>query len=717
MANVQAQEGLAQVETVTVTANRSERALSDVAGTVSIIDQSVIEQNIARDIRDLIRYEPGITVSGGGRFGLNGFNIRGVGGDRVLTQIDGAPTSDEFSFGPFLSSRRDFVDVDSLKTVEVIRGPASSLYGADALGGVVSFLTKDPTDYLAESGSNRHLSVKGGYTSEDNSVMTNLTAAAGNDLVQGMLLYTFREGEETQNNSDGGPAQGAARTAPDPFDFETNNLLGKVLITPNEQHTFRLIGEVFESNSFSNVQSAANEVVRGVLTTNSVGDDARERMRFSVAHTFEGETALFSRSFAQLYLQDSEGRQLTLQDRLSRGAPQRRTRDSFFQQEVLGLELQFDKAITTGSIDHYLVYGVDFELTDSESLRTGGTVDALSGAPQFEFNPLPTRDFPLSEQTELAVYLQDELSLLDGRLLLTPSVRWDRFELDPDADPVYLAGNPGAPAVEPFEDDRVTFKLGAVYDLTSTYSVYGQYAQGFRAPPFDDVNVGFTNLQGGYITLPNSQLESETSDSFEVGLRGQGARGFFSLAAYINQYENFIESLATLGFNPVTGLIEFQATNRDQVEIRGIEFKGNFAVPRVNGLSAVTTVAYARGENEVSGQPLNTVDPLRAVVGLAYQPTSTWNAQLVMTAVAGQDRVDSTGAVNRFFEPGGYATVDLLGEYHFGEQARLNFGIFNLTDRQYWEWGDVVAREFDDPALARFTRPGINASVSLRYEL
>ena len=90
----------------------------------------------------------------------------------MLTQVDGVPTIDEYNFGAFMTARRDFVDVDALKTVEIVRGPASSLYGSDALGGVVSFLTKDPEDYLEAVERPWYLSAKGGYSSEDNSFLT-----------------------------------------------------------------------------------------------------------------------------------------------------------------------------------------------------------------------------------------------------------------------------------------------------------------------------------------------------------------------------------------------------------------------------------------------------------------------------------------------------------------------------------------------------------------
>ena len=705
-----------KLEVITVTATRTERSLTEIAGTVSVINEESIEENIVRDIRNLIRYEPGITVSGGGRFGLNGFRIRGIGGNRVLTQIDGAPTSDEFSFGPFLSSRRDFVDVDALKSVEIIRGPASSLYGSDALGGVVSFMTKDPLDYLSVADTDRHLSIKGGYTSEDNSIMSHAILAGGNERVQGMLLYTYRDGEQTDNHgADGGDITGPDRSDPDPYSFDSHNVLAKVLFTPSESHQFRASAETYANESEANILSATDTVARGIRTTENRSEDTRNRMRISLAHRYTGDSVLFDRSFLQYYHQKSESDQLTLQARLSRGVLQDRRRASVFNQDIDGIELQFDKSIATGRANHYIVYGIDYELTESYSIRDGGTVDAASGRALPEFTPLPTRDFPLSETTELSFYVQNEISLLDGRLLLTPGLRWDSFKLEPEVDAIYLSGNAGVPTPQAYEADQVTAKLGAVFELNGTYSLYGQFAQGFRAPPFNDVNVGFTNLLGGYTTLPNPELEAESSDSFEVGIRSNSPYSSLSLAAFHNDYGDFIQSLAPRGFNPRTQLLEFQAINREAVEIRGIEFNGNWLMPQVDELSVIISAAYSRGEDQATGQPLNTIDPMRAVVGLAYSPTEIWNAQLVLTAVAGQDRIDNTAATTAFFAPAGYATVDLLGEYSFSDQLDMNFGVFNLTDRKYWEWGDVNGRETTDSALERLTRPGINASVSIRY--
>src|SRR5699024_6462727 len=136
-----------------------------------------IDQQNIKNIQDLIRYEPGLSVGGtNSRFGLSGINIRGMGGNRVLTQMDGVSVADSFSFGGFLSAQRDYIDLDTIKQVEIIRGPASSLYGSDALGGAVSFVSKDAQDYLAD-GKNHFFRLKTGYDGSDDSWLRSATLA------------------------------------------------------------------------------------------------------------------------------------------------------------------------------------------------------------------------------------------------------------------------------------------------------------------------------------------------------------------------------------------------------------------------------------------------------------------------------------------------------------------------------------------------------------
>ncbi|MEE4108871.1 MAG: TonB-dependent receptor plug domain-containing protein, partial [Halieaceae bacterium] len=169
--------GSSRLESITVVGTRTERTLGEVEATISVYDQEDIERRLVRDIQDLVRYEPGVSVGGtGSRFGLEGFTIRGVGGNRVLTMVDGIRQPEEFSFGPFLSSRRDLVDVDQISRIEIARGPVSTLYGSDALGGVVAITTRAPNEYVSALDPT-HLDLKTGYSSADNSFIGTVNGA------------------------------------------------------------------------------------------------------------------------------------------------------------------------------------------------------------------------------------------------------------------------------------------------------------------------------------------------------------------------------------------------------------------------------------------------------------------------------------------------------------------------------------------------------------
>ncbi|MEE4202892.1 MAG: TonB-dependent receptor plug domain-containing protein, partial [Halieaceae bacterium] len=269
------------IETVTVVGTRTERTLDEVEATISVYDRETIERQLARDLQDLVRYEPGVSVGGtGSRFGLDGFTIRGVGGNRVLTMVDGIRMPEEFSFGPFLSARRDFVDVDQVERLEIARGPVSTLYGSDALGGVVAITTRAPNDFVS-SADPTHLDLKTGYSSADNSFIGTVNGAYGTDKLAALVTYTYRDAEQTETNGNN-DGTGLARTAADPQDIGTQTLNVKLGWQPAEGHQLIAAVEDFDSTADTNLLSDAGVVTRGVLTTTRIAEDTRARQRYSL---------------------------------------------------------------------------------------------------------------------------------------------------------------------------------------------------------------------------------------------------------------------------------------------------------------------------------------------------------------------------------------------------------------------------------------------------
>jgi hemoglobin/transferrin/lactoferrin receptor protein len=725
--NNQATHGISRdLETVVVTATRTEKDIANVPATVTLKTAEEIEQEVGRDIRDLIRYEPGVSIGGtAGRFGLGGFAIRGIGGNRVLTLLDGVRVADAFSFGPFLSANRDYVDVDSLKAFEIVRGPGSALYGSDALGGVVAFRTKDARDYL--DGAPFYAGIKAGYSGVDDSTVGTVALATGADTVSGMLLYTRRNAHETENYG-GMDGTGPGRELPDPQDIESDNALLKLSVHPSERHRFTFAADLFHGATESRVLSDYGTITSGVRTSSYDADDTIERRRYSIDYTYSDDGGVFDRISAQLYDQSSEQVQRTRQERLSLADATltHRWRDSFFDQSIEGLSIQADSLLERSGSTHYFVVGAEYWSTDSASLRDGATVAAATGAVIPEFTALPTRDFPPTTIDQYGIYVQDEIALFDNRLLLTPSVRFDSFDANAVADPIFLAGNPGQPAPEDFDDSEVSPKLGLIYRLSGRLSLYAQYAEGFKAPPYSDVNVGFTNPIGGYKTISNPDLESERSRSAELGLRVTGDLSRISLVVFKNEYDNFIESFLTApqfastgGVDPADGLLTFQSRNLEGVAIDGLEVKGEVELGAARDFALHFAVAYADGEDSASGSPVDSIDPAKAVLGLRYAaPSGRWGGDAVWTLVDGKDAGDVSSA--RYLT-GSYGLLDLLGHYYFADRVRLNFGFFNVGDKRYIEWADTAPIAMQSgsgtfPEAARYTRPGFNAGMTLRVD-
>ncbi|MGH8084102.1 MAG: TonB-dependent hemoglobin/transferrin/lactoferrin family receptor [Lysobacter sp.] len=701
-------------EQITVTATRTEQAIKNVPATVNVIDRERMDQTLVRDLKDLFRYMPGVSVTSGfGRFGIGDIRIRGLDGNRVRIETDGIAISDAFAIGSYSDANRNFVDMDTLKRAEVVRGPASALYGSDALGGVVSFVTKDPADYLAP-GKGAYLGFKLGYQSDWQGLSAGSTAAFGGERWSGMAVVTHRQGRETDNQGDN-RSRDATRTAANSQSRDGRSLLSKLVYTPSLDQQVTLTVEGNEDRAETDVMHLRGfQPFTGATTLLLTGDDLQTRARVSLEHELSGLDGSLADSLTwRAYRQDSETTQDTIEERIARGQPQRREREFNFDQRVYGLELEAHKAFATGSAEHLLTWGVEVSRTDLAQKRDGRVIDLLTGESSNVVMPdvFPVRDFPRSRIDNAALFVQDEITLADGKLTLLPGLRVDYYALEPQDDPIFAEDNPTMQAVEVTESN-VSPKLGAVWHFSDDWSTYASYARGFRSPPYNDVNLGFTNLQFGYAAIPNPDLRPETSDGAELGLRHSGRVAYFGLAGFYNRYDDFIESAAMVSRPPETPLVIFQSRNVAEAEIYGVELQGGVELegwsPALQGWSLRGAASWQRGQDLTADQPLNSVDPARASIGLAYE-AQDWGVSLHGRFAAGKERLASP----EDFAPPGYGVADLLAHWDFAPGAKINAGVFNLTDRKYWDWADVPGVAADSTVIDRYTRTGRNMGVSL----
>ncbi len=705
-----------ELDQVVVIATRSERAIADVPNTVDAIDREAMDTHLVRDLKDLFRYEPGISVSSSfGRFGLGDIRIRGLGGNRVLIQTDGIPVSDAFSIDSFSNANRNFVDLDTLKQVEVLRGPGSALYGSDALGGVVSFRTKDPADYLIE-GKSHHIGFKLGYESDWSGLFGGATLAGDGDRWSWLVSAGHRQGGAQENQGDRA-VDGAQRTVPNPQERDGRSLLAKLVFAPSDNQRLRLTVEGNEDATDTDVRSSLGfSALTGATTLSLTGDDHQTRARVSLEHEIDATGWRWADTLRwSVYRQDSETTQDTDEvRRLASGSRQRRQRIFNFDQRLVGIEAVFGKDAQIGTVQHIWTYGLEATRTDTRQKRDGRATNLSTGVstPIVPPDSFPVRDFPISRVDTAALFVQDEIVFGEDRFRLVPALRIDRFALHPNVDPIFAADNPGV-AVTDLTQTSISPKLGMVWRFAPNWSLYAGYARGFRAPLYNDANIGFTNLASGYTAIANPDLKPETSDGVEAGLRFNGEAIWFSFAAYDNRYRDFIESLRFIGVNNA-GLLVFQSQNVADARIYGAEFKGGIDFgamsERLQGWSLRGAAAYARGEDRTADRPLDSIDPLRGSLGLAFE-RERWGAELAGSFAQRKDRVSDP---NRY-QPAGYGALDFFAHWRFAPGARLNLGVFNIGDKHYADWADVPGVASTSTILDRYTRPGRHWAASVSF--
>ncbi|WP_343526991.1 TonB-dependent hemoglobin/transferrin/lactoferrin family receptor [Sphingomonas sp.] len=702
---------------ITVTATRGEKRVEDVPQTVSVIDAKTIDDRLITDIKDLVRYEPGVAVrraparftaagTSTGRDRDSGFNIRGLESNRVLITVDGVRVPDGFSFGAQSVGRGDYVDLDLVRSVEILRGPASALYGSDGVAGAVSFITKDPQDFLRD-GQLVGGGVRLGYDGADDSWTKGLIVAGQQGDVQAMLAYTRRDGHAIDNKGENDSAN-SDRTRPNPQDIASDALLARLVWTPGTGNRLRLTYERFASVVETDVLSA---IAKPPLAASSVlGLQARDtvaRTRGTLDYRYTG-TGVISGIRAAAYYQDSGTVQTGWEDRNTAAD---RIRINRFDNRVYGGTLQLESRAVTGPVSHLFAYGADYSHTRQTGVRDG-TVPP-SG------ETYPTRAFPTTDYELIGVFAQDEIAIADGLLTLFPAVRWDHYRLTPRPDPLFTTFTPRAQSGE-----RVTPRLGAVAKLTEGVRLFANYGQGFKPPEPNQINNGFANLIANYRSVPNPDLRPEKSNSIEGGIRLNGAGWSLSGTAFRSRFRDFIDQIQVSGAFTAANPAVYQYVNRGRVTIEGLEARGEYRLPI--GLGIRAAASYAKGRMRTAGvsgtQPLDSIEPVKLVAGLFYQPEDgPLRAEIVATHSAGKKAGDTNNSCNtnatRCFTPPGFWVFDATASMKLMEQATVRVGVFNITDRKYFWWSDVRGLTATSAIRDAYSQPGRNAgaSLSLRF--
>ena len=698
------------LDPIVVVASKTPRPLSDVIGQVSVINAGFIERYGVENLDDLLRYEPGLNIeSSGTRFGSNAINIRGIGGNRVAIEVDGVPTRDRFAIGSFSDGGRIVAETDRIKRLEVLYGPASTLYGSDALGGVMAITTWDPDDLLANGDGKSWYSLRGGYQEINGSIVGSGIAAWGNDNNGFLFAVTWRDGHETDN-------QAVAGTPRDKQDWDSQDYFLRYTHDTQGGNLLRITLNDFQKDAKTEVVSLPG-YARFRSTTSLTGDDSDKNRQLSIAYEFDGR---WGNGVIRAFDVESSTKQLTHEERAASSRPVRMERYFQYDQDFSGVELNlFHDASLAGS-DHHMGAGIEFQRTDSSEFRDGFQQSLTDGSISNTIlgETFPVRDFPISRTDELGMFIQDEIILDNGRWEIVPAIRYDHYELDPRPDEIYLQDNPGTEVVSVSEDE-FSPRIGALFHINDDWGIYTQYVNGFRAPPFEDANIGLDIPLFNIRAIPNPDLKSETSQGFEAGFRYITDNTRLTLAIFDTEYDDFIETKARIGIEPETGTLLFQSRNIDRARIYGLDLRleQNMAAwsPALEGWSLSGAAYWSRGENRETGEPLNSISPPQMILGVSWASADGHlDANLTGTFTAKQDRIDET-AGEHFHTPS-WTTFDFTAGWRINTHFDLRAGIYNLADERYWRWSDVSLFKPDNPMLELLSRPGRNYSFSARYQ-
>ncbi|MFL9927447.1 TonB-dependent hemoglobin/transferrin/lactoferrin family receptor [Herbaspirillum lusitanum] len=696
--------------------------INRVAATVSVITAEEIEQQNAKDIKDALRYEPGVEVRrssyrvGGvtgasatmGRGGNEGISIRGLDGNRVMLLEDGVALPRAFSQGTLSAGRGAYTDTDLYQRIEILRGPASSMYGSDGLTGVVNFVTKDPQDLLNVFGKSSYFALRPSYDSSDSSYGATGTMAFGNESVQGMLVLNARHGNETETKGDN-DSRSANRTKADPLTYNNRSALGKLVFKIDPRNAIKLSVETVENRLRGDSLSAVTSVISGYQSTSNVDSNKLQ----AIFEHDDADNRVAQKLRANLYYRDSRTQQYSSESGTTVGATVRpRYRDITYKDDIFGGGVLAESSFKTGAMQHKLTYGIDASVATLQMSASGTGWTTCTGTQYCEY-------FPKTEYSVFGAYLQDDMRI--GALSVIPGLRYDGYKIKPEASAKYDAqavnGQPAATS----KDSALSPRLAFIYEVSPAFAPYVQYARGFRSPSPHEVNSYFNNASQGYSQIANPNLKAETSNSYELGFRGKLATSVgnlsYSGAAYYGRYRNFINLVAVSGAGTVANPTINQYINAAKATIRGVEGRLDWRLE--NGLTLKSGFAYTKGTTTNQNgleTGLESVAPLSVVAGARYEPNQVWFVQSDVIYNTAKKREDIPTSTN-FVSPS-FFVFDLSTGYRFSKNAVLYAGIRNLFDRKYWSWTDMRGLSIADSATNKdaYTEPGRSFNLSMKFE-
>jgi len=573
--------------------------------------------------------------------------IRGLKGSSILHLVDGMRLNNAI----FRSAPTQYfalVPVTSVERIEVLRGTPTSLYGNDAVGGVVQLVTRVPQF------DSQATQVRGdAFVSFDTAELAK-TARATIDLGNRALASSFSaEYLKTGNRRTGS----GDRIGPSGYESKAARLL--LAGVPSEDQSW-----LFDVHYLEQPQTPrVDELVPGFGETEPASSEfffAPNRRVFAHGkYTVENGVAGLDWA-ADLAWQRVDD------DRLSRDFQATDRRRESNSSDLYGLTFSASKLTDTGS----WIVGAEFYGDEVGSRRS--EEDLLTGVTQELASRFPNG----SEVKQAALYgnLQRQVS---ARHNLSVGVRVSN-------DDVTLPSTAVSSAAA-IDSTDVSGDIGWIFDANDRWQLLANVGLGFRAPNVFDLGT-LGNRPGNRFNIPNTTLDSERVTQADVGVRYRSDSVRFDLMVYTLRYDDRITSIGT-GDVTADGRDVVQSVNAAESSIRGVEAGADIRISEA--LSARTVLNYTWGEQQAAGsdtEPADRIPPPNGNIILTYDNGSTYRFEGWVRFADGQDRLSARDVRDTRIDPQGTPGWVVAGakvQRDFSERWSFSLTLDNILDRRY----------------------------------
>lgn len=690
-----------KLKTIVVTsAGGYEQNIADAAATISVISKEELEKKSYSDVTDALKNVPGVFVQGGGT--NQTISIRGMGSAYTLFLIDGKPMNDASLLttnGGVQGASVNFLPpIEAIERIEVIRGPSSSLYGSDAMGGVINIITKKHQDEL--TGSIRTEYIKVGKSNDVNNDATNTSLYVNAPLIDKLLslqvtagLQSIDESSLQKNTSESGESEP---------DFKKTNLGAKFVFTPDEKNTITAEYTHTQQERTHNpgksytslVSSTGDRVISGgkdYIDINGILYPAVDTGTLNKGKpVYRSDVVPNTRSYSELeknsynmthegkyddfvvnsYLQYDKdknnsitGRSITVDDN---GTPNN-SKDDVIVTNPGGILFKTITANTQGTYffdKHSLTLGGRYLKENLEDGTTNQNVTMAGKVTEMD-------------RYQWSIFAEDTWSV-NEKLALTLSGRYDENE---------------------FFGDNFSPKAYAVYKANNNFTLKGGVISGYKAPSLRSSSPDYRLGSMGGAIIANTELKPETSWTYETGVAFENSDlGLLaSLMVYKTDFEDKITRTgrlagtqdATSQFYKDNPELPYSSTgytrnyNVDKAEIQGVELTTDYQITdylKYRHSYTFTDSEQKSGDNK--GKPLNDLPKHMFNAGLDWDLNDqvyVWTQLNYRGETAGNSDDEKTPS---------YTFADLGAVYKYNDQLQFSTGIYNVTNKNVVEDGN-----------------------------